>query len=114
MATVDLRPEPAKLKIARGDDFSMPVVIKEDSVLVDVSSRTYTAQLRRTKNGALVSNFGIDATNAATGTIVFTLADTVTDDLNGTYYWDFQQFAAGVVRTLMGGAFVVEPDVTRA
>jgi hypothetical protein len=46
--------------------------------------------------------------------IVLRLADTVTDDLSGSYVWDLQQDTAGVIRTLVGGSFVVLKDVTHA
>jgi hypothetical protein len=42
------------------------------------------------------------------------VADTITDDMSGLYVWDVQQDTAGVIRTLMGGSFFVDPDVTRA
>jgi hypothetical protein len=116
MATVKVLPAKLNYKILRGDDFADQVTIKEGTppVAVNVSSRTYTAQVRSTPDGTVVASMVIDMTSAATGVVGYSLADTVTDDLSGSYVWDFQQSSAGVVRTLMGGAFVVEKDVTRA
>lgn len=116
MATVKVLPAKLTYRITRGDDFADQVTIKEGvpAVAVDVSARTYTAQVRSTPDGLVIATFAIDMTSAATGVVGYTLADTVTDDLSGSYVWDFQQSTAGVIRTLMGGAFVVEKDVTRA
>lgn len=118
MATISVLPAKLNYRITRGDDFADVVTIKEGdpSLPVDVSGRTFTAQLRLTANTAdpAVADFVIDMTNAASGEVGYSLADTVTDDLAGNYVWDFQQDTAGVIRTLMGGSFTVNPDVTRA
>ena len=115
MATVDVRPAKLNYKITRGDDFADQVTIKENGVAVDVSARTYTAQVRSTKDSVtVVATMSIDMASAATGVVGYSIADTVTDDLSGQYVWDFQQVSAGVTRTLMGGTFYVDPDVTRA
>lgn len=116
MATVSILPAKLSYKITRGDDFADVVTIKEAGVAVDVSTRTYTAQVRSSKNSeTVVATMVIDMTDAATGQVGYSLADTVTDDLSGNYVWDFQQeTAGGVIRTLMGGSFFVDPDVTRA
>jgi hypothetical protein len=84
-------------------------------VAVNVSTRTYTAQVRLTQdNETVVAQMVIDMTSAATGIVGFSIADTITDDMAGGYVWDFQQDTGGAIRTLMGGSFFVNPDVTRA
>jgi hypothetical protein len=116
MASVKVLPAKLNYRMLRGDDFADQVTIKEGDppAAVDVSARTYTAQVRSTPDGAVVATFTIDMTSAATGVVGYSLPDTTTDDLSGSYVWDFQQSTGGVVRTLMGGAFVVDKDVTRA
>lgn len=117
MATISVLPAKLNYKIVRGDDFADVVTIKEGTpaAAVDVSARTFTAQLRATANATtVIATFAIDMTNAASGEVGYSLADTVTDDLSGNYVWDFQQDTGGVIRTLMGGSFFVAPDVTRA
>lgn len=115
MATVKVLPAKLNYAMTRGDDFADEVTIKEGGVAVDVSARTYTAQIRDTADSTtVVATFSINMASAATGVVGFSLADTVTDDLSGLYVWDFQQDTAGVIRTLMGGTFLVNPDVTRA
>jgi hypothetical protein len=117
VATVKVIPGKLNYVMTRGDDFAAQLTIQEGSPLapVDVSSRTYTAQVRTTADATTVAaTFSVDMTDAATGIIVLRLADTVTNDLGGAYVWDLQQDTSGVIRTLVGGSFNVVDDVTRA
>ena len=117
MPTVKVIPGKLNYTMTRGDDFAAEMTIQEGNPLapVDVSARTYTAQIRATADALTVTaTFSVDMTDAATGIVVLRLADTVTDDLGGSYVWDLQQNTAGVIRTLVGGNFVVLDDVTRA
>jgi hypothetical protein len=116
MARVDLRPAKLDYRITRGDDFADVVTIKEGEppAAVDVSGRTFTAQVRRTADGEVVAAMSIDMTSAASGEVGYAVADSVTATMRGTYVWDFQQAIGGVVRTLMGGKFIVDTDVTRS
>lgn len=116
MATTKVLPAKLNYKIVRGDDFADVVTIKEGdpAAPVDVSTRTYTAQVRSTPDGDVVATFSIDMSSAASGEVGYTLADTVTAEMSGQYVWDFQQTTSGVIRTLMAGSFTVEKDVTRA
>jgi len=115
MATTKVLPAKLNYKILRGDDFADVVTIKEGTpaAAVDVSSRTYAAQVRSTPDGDVVVSMTIDMSSAASGEVGYSIADTDTADMSGQYVWDFQQTSAGVIRTLMGGTFTVESDVTR-
>lgn len=101
--------------MVRGDDFADEIsFVDENEAPIDVSARTYTAQIRTTTEAtAVTATFSVDMTAAATGVIVLRLADTITDDLLGGYVWDLQQDTAGVIRTIMAGPFIVVADVTR-
>jgi len=117
MPTVKVIPGKLSYVMTRGDDFAAELTIQEGDPLapVDVSARTYIAQIRTTADATTVTaTFTVDMTDAATGVVVIRLVDTVTDDLGGSYVWDFQQDTAGVIRTLVGGNFTVLDDVTRA
>ena len=116
MAKIDLRPARLDYRLVRGDDFADTVTIKEGSpaAAVDVSARTYTAQVRRTADGAVVASMTIGMGSAATGIVVYSIADTLVATMSGEYVWDFQQNTGGSIRTLMGGKFIVDADVTRA
>lgn len=117
MASIKVVPAKLNYTIVRGDDFADTVTIKEGdpSAAVDVSGRTFKAQVRSAADSTtVVAEMTIDMTSAATGIVGYSIADTVTDDMSGGYTWDFQQTTSGVIRTLMGGSFVVLKDVTRA
>lgn len=116
MSKIDLRPARLDYRMVRGDNFADTVTIKEGdpAAAVDVSARTFTGQVRRTANGAVVASMTIDTTDAATGVIGYAIDDSVTATMSGEYVWDFQQSVGGSVRTLMGGRFVVDDDVTRS
>lgn len=116
MTRIDLRPARLDYKVTRGDDFSDTVTIKEGSpsAAVDVSTRTYTAQVRRTKEGEVVADMSIDMGDADSGVVGYSIPDATLADMSGEYVWDFQQDNGGSVRTLMGGKFTVDADVTRA
>ena len=113
---VDFRPAKLDYRIVRGDDFADIVTIREGdpAAAVDVSTRTFTAQVRRSKHAGIIASMAIDMSGAASGEVVYSLPDTTTESLSGTYFWDFQQNTSGVIRTLMGGAFIVDKDVTRS
>lgn len=117
MASIKVVPAKLNYTIVRGDDFADTVTIKEGdpAAAVDVSARTFTAQVRASADATtIVATMTIDMTDAATGIVAYSIADTVTATMNGGYVWDFQQDTGGVIRTLMGGSFVVVKDVTRA
>lgn len=115
MTKIDLRPARLDYRIVKGDDFADTVTIKEGdpAAAVDVSTRTYAAQVRREAGADVVVQMTINMTSAATGQVTYSIQDTDTDDMDGDYVWDFQQTTSGVVRTLMGGKFVVYEDITR-
>ena len=102
--------------VVRGDDFADTVTMKEGdpAVAVDLSARVFTAQVRQTADGTVVAQMAIDMTDAATGIVGYSISDTLTATMLGSYVWDFQQNVGGVTRTLMGGKFKVKADVTRA
>lgn len=116
MPSLKLTPAKLPITIVRGDDFAEEFeFVDANEAAIDVSARTYTAQIRAsTESTTVTATFSVDMTDAATGIVVLRLADTVTDDLLGSYVWDLQQNTAGVIRTLFGGPFIVLPDVTRA
>lgn len=114
--TIRLTPAVVNYEIERGDDFADTFTLREGDPLADadLTGRTYKAQLRRNPNASVVTDFVIDASDAANGTIGYAIPNAVTDDLSGKYTWDMQQITGGKVRTLMTGFFTVKIDTTRA
>jgi hypothetical protein len=105
------------LDVYRGDDFAHTVTFTDAAgAPINVSARTFASQLRRYPDTSVIAaTFGVDMTNAATGVVVFTLADTVTSTLDaGPYVYDVQQTDSGTVTTMLAGDVTVAADVTRA
>jgi hypothetical protein len=109
---------PAKqnFSITRGDTETVVVNITTNgSTPIDVTGRTYRAQLRSTKDSAVISaSFSCSITNAAQGQVTCVLSSASTANLTpGTYYWDFEENNAGVITTIIAGTVTVLADVTR-
>ena len=79
---------------------------------MDLSTATVTMQVRaRAGETALIDITEADDLTVSSNTVV--IQHDVTID-KGTYKWDMQfVFASGIRRTYVGGAFIVEDDITR-
>jgi hypothetical protein len=109
---------PAKqnFSITRGDTETVVVNITSNgSAPIDITGRTYRAQLRSGKESAVISaSFSCSITNAAQGQVTCVLSAVSTAGLTpGTYYWDFEENNAGVITTIIAGTVTVLADVTR-
>ena len=109
---------PAKqnFSITRGDTESVVVNITTNgSTPINITGRTYRAQLRGTKESATISaSFVCTITNAAQGQVTCVLSAVSTAALApGTFYWDFEENNAGVITTIIAGTVTVLADVTR-
>lgn len=113
-ARVDKSPAKLNYKYKRGDTVAEPITIKEGGEVADLSDRTYAAQLRKAADAEVFVQMTVDETDKAEGTIVLRLEHEETIELSGRYVWDLEQTRGNVVRTLLGGDFLFDPDVTRA
>lgn len=109
---------PAKqnFSITRGDTETVIVNITTDgSTPIDITGRTYRAQLRATKDsGSISASFACTITDALDGQVTCVLSAASTATLAaGTYYWDFEENNNGVVTTIIAGTVNVLADVTR-
>lgn len=109
---------PAKqnFSITRGDTETVVVNITTDgSTPINITGRTYRAQLRSTKESAVISaSFVCTITDAPDGQVTCVLSAASTSSLSpGTYYWDFEENNAGVITTIIAGMVTVLADVTR-
>ena len=109
-------PTKQNLSITRGDTESVVVTMTSDGTTpVDVTGRTYRAQIRTTKDAATIdASFTCAITSALDGEITcsMTAGDTAALVV-GIHYWDFEENNAGVVSTILAGTVNVLADVTR-
>lgn len=79
---------------------------------INVSSRTYTAQIRPAPGATAVVDMSVDTTDAATGVIVLGVDLTDVDATVGDWWWDCVEVDGSVVTTIVGGMFTIEPRYT--
>lgn len=104
------------LTITRGDTETVVLTSTTDGTTpIDVTGRTYTAQLRTSPDIAIVAaSFTCAVTDGANGEVTCTLSATNSALLDpGYYYWDLQENASGVITTILSGNVTVLADVTR-
>ena len=110
------QPAPRDLNAYQGDDFTHEVKFVDSAgAPVSVVGRTFASQVRRRWSDTTIdATFTVDASNAATGVVVFTLSSaTMTAFEPGTYRYDLQQVSGGRKLTLLKGKFVVDGEITR-
>ena len=109
---------PAKqnLSITRGDTEVVVVTMASSGgTPIDITGRTYRAQIRTTKDSSIIdASFTCAVTNAVLGEVTCTILPATTATLAvGTHYWDFEETDGGVVSTILAGSVNVLADVTR-
>lgn len=112
--TIDKRAAVVNFKYQRGDTVAEPITILEAGSPADLTGREYHAQLRKRANIAESVVFEITINDPTTGEMVLHLDHDTTSELSGTYSWDLEQHIGAVVRTLIRGEFVFDPDTTRS
>lgn len=109
-------PATQDLTITRGDTETIVVTLTTDgTTAIDITGRTYTAQLRSTPDISVISaSFTCTVTNGAAGEVTCVMASTVSAELSpGFFYWDLQENASGTISTVLAGTVTVLADVTR-
>ena len=109
-------PATQDLTITRGDTETIVVTLTTDgTTAIDVTGRTYTAQLRSTPDISVISaSFTCTVTNGAAGEVTCVMASTASAELSpGFFYWDLQENASGTISTVLAGTVTVLADVTR-
>lgn len=104
------------LTITRGDTETLVLTMTTDGTTpINITGRTYTAQLRTTPDIAAISaSFTCTVTNGAAGQVTCVLSATDSSALDpGYYYWDLQENSSGTISTLLAGTVTVAADVTR-
>lgn len=114
MSTLNARP--AKLDIAayRGDTVSVTCTFRDaNDVAINLTGRTFAAQIKDTIGGTLIASFTIDTTNAATGVLVLTIPAATTSAWTWqTARWDLQETEGAVITTLLAGTVTLDGQVT--
>lgn len=109
-------PSTQNLTITRGDTEIVIITMKDNTnAAVNITGRTYRAQIRATKDAAAIAaSFVCVITNAAGGEVTCTLSAGVSATLAaGKYYWDFEETSSGTVTTILAGTVTVLADVSR-
>ena len=103
--------------IDQGSDFSTQIVIKQNDVVVSLSTHSVRGQIRPTPTSStLTATFTCTITDAAAGTFKFELSNSTTASIDaGKYYYDIElvNTSTGVVTRLLQGVARVTPEVTR-
>ena len=110
------QPADQDLILTRGDTETLVVTITSDgSTAVDITGRTYRAQIRSTQDSTTIkATFTCTVTGAASGQVTCVLSATSSAALSaGLYFWDLEENASGVVSTILAGNVTVLADVTR-
>lgn len=103
------------LPIYRGDDFNLVITIQDiDENPIDLTGRTYAAQIRATPDAAIAVSFGVSV-SAPQGLVTLTLTDAqTTTNVPRVGVWDLQETitASGEITTLIAGRVTARKDVT--
>jgi hypothetical protein len=103
------------ISIYQGDSYTHEARIRNSSnVAINISGRTYTAQIKRSKGSdSVVASFTTSITDAANGVLTFSMTSSNTANISsGTYYYDLEEVNGSTVTTLMGGKVTVVGDIS--
>lgn len=109
-------PAEQDLVTTRGDTVTVTVTMTTDGTTpINITGRTYTAMIRQDPEDVnSAGSFTCTITNGSAGQLSLVMSAATTATLDPyNYYWDLQENASGVITTVLAGAFVVLPDVTR-
>lgn len=110
------QPGVQNLTFVRGDTETVQVTMTSDGTTpINITGRTYAAQLRSNPDIATISASATCAiTDASNGVMTATFSASATSDLSpGMYYWDLQETNGSVITTVLAGTVTVLADVTR-
>lgn len=104
------------LQIRVGDTETVSVtILDENEQPVNISGRSYAAQIRTTTDAATVlATFTCAIVSGPAGTLTATLSATTTAALTpGLAVWDLEETSGTTVTTLLAGPVTIVQDVTR-
>ena len=104
------------ITIDQDADYTETLTVKDSTgTVVDLSSLTITASMRKNHLSVTKTDFTTATVSATDGTCTITLTDTVTAALNeGRYVWDLVTATSGGIKTRrIEGQVTITPSVTR-
>lgn len=103
------------IEITQGDDYSHVVTMTNSSGAINITGRTYMAQLRKVKTQVLPdASLVVVVTNGVAGELTMTLGHVATAALpTGCYKWSLQEDIGGTLTTILKGEATVVADPTR-
>lgn len=102
------------IKITKGDDYSHVVTITNKTGPINITGRTYTAEIKKVKTQALADvTITCTVTNGAGGEVTLTIPNSTTSTMPvDCSYWDLLENASGILTTILAGKVTVTQDVT--
>ena len=102
------------LKLYKGDTFAMRLSLDVDSANYNITSHTFTAQIKEKGKTTVVAEFDYEIENAAGGVVLLTLSATESANLVGgrKYEYDVEMNNSGTISTILKGPVVVVADVS--
>jgi len=104
------------ITIDQDADYTETLTVKDSAgTVVDLTSLTITASMRKHHLSVTKTDFTTAVVSASAGTCTISLTDTVTAALaEGRYVWDFVTATSGGVKTRrIEGRVTITPSVTR-
>ena len=110
-------PAEQDLVVTRGDTMTVNVTMTTNGTTpINIAGRVYTSMVRANYDDpTAAASFVCTIVSGAAGTLQLVMSAASTALLEPyNYYWDLQENASGIITTVLAGAFVVLPDVTRS
>lgn len=105
------------IEIEQGADFKLPLTIKDNGVVRDLTGWSARAQIRqRPSDVSPLASFTCSIPVPADGTILMELGNAETKLLSpGTYYYDLEIYtsADAQVQRILKGKALVDPEITQ-
>ena len=113
----DFRPKIEPILVARGDSPVIPITVSSDGSPLDITGFTFTLTVNASDNpsddlGALFQLSGTIVDGAA-GRVDFQPSTSDLTQIPDIYNYDVQMVGGGSTRTILKGAFTIDPDITR-
>ena len=103
------------LTVRIGDTETISLTLRSNGTAVDITGRSYAAQIRSTAaSTAVIATFTCTVTNGTGGSVQCTLPAATTAALTaGQAVYDIQETNSSTVTTLLQGPTFIVQDVTR-